>query len=107
MQKFVEICDRCGVEIISDTPARKLITVWIGRSDKRQHSVFSPGLLVFPAAVDRAGKSISAEWCEECCARVGICGKDEKSETQAKPVNVTIEDMLRELVREEIKDAHS
>jgi len=84
-------CDRCGAQVVSkdkDVPNLELrdVGVTVGRGYSSEHGNWQ-------------------EWCEACCIATGLVRAPKPKDPQQAPVEQpafpTIEDMLRELAREE------
>ena len=86
MKKTILTCDRCRKEV------DHLENVGAGRRD---HS--------YVTNIERVWQ-VPAEWCIPCCIEVGFAKED--PEIPAKPIVPfpTLEEIIREMVREEIQN---
>ncbi len=90
MKKTILTCDRCKKEV------EKLIEVGAGqRFYSSSISGLAGGWKVY---------QLQVEWCIDCCVEMHIC--QPTKESTSKPVGPppTIEDMIREIVREEMEN---
>lgn len=97
-RRSVDRCDRCGVEIESaGSPASPLNTVSVVVSELKKWGG--------SGVPWRDGKRLEAQWCLKCCQQLGVMDPGPEHEQDAKtPALPTIEDMIREIVREEIEN---
>lgn len=93
MKEYTSTCDRCKntetVEV-STTPKLKLHEVGVGW---QQHTCYSNYTFI----------GLKQEWCQDCCIAVGLCAPENPNSIIHPPP--TIEDMLREIIREEVQNA--
>lgn len=89
-------CDRCGHEyIVGDKEkARTMYAVVV-----TYHELSDQGVNYGTYRAD-AGK---ADWCEPCCEEFGIWRARTKPD-EPKPEYPTLEDLIREIAREEAED---
>jgi len=82
-------CDRCGAESIGDDTI-DLLSIYLGEGQYMSD------------AVHRGHRK---EWCVKCRIETGI-HKPEKTLPEIKPIDSapTLEEMIREIVREEIQN---
>lgn len=93
MKQYTSTCDRCKKTATSENSGEdklKLHEVGVGIYQPQSYSQYR-----------FIGKA--KEWCEACCIEVGILAPN--SPNSEVPVPPTIEDVLRNMVREEIQDA--
>lgn len=90
MRKTILTCDRCEKEV------EKLIEVGAGERKHRYGSSYGTGTPYYEVY------QLDAEWCLDCCIEMGIA--QPCKEVKAQPIQPlpTLEDMIREIIREEI-----
>lgn len=85
--KTTYTCDRCGHEQDNDDQMLEIGIVY-----RHLRFSFSP----------HPGKN--ALWCRKCTDEVGITPVQKTADPQPPP-RLTLEDLIRELIREEVRDA--
>lgn len=88
-------CDRCGATS-TDQKELGLCGVAVGMRTKTYGSYESGFRL------DSQRDDLSADWCRRCCEAVGFCDTKEKAEVSGEPDIPSLEDLVREIVREEM-----
>jgi len=91
MRKTILTCDRCKKEV------DKLSEVGAGI---RSHQYSSYGITGDAYVVHQLG----AEWCLDCCIEMGIAKPCKESSAQPIQPSPTLEDMIREIIREELEN---
>lgn len=89
MRKTILTCDRCKKEV------KDLVEVGAGKRSIQYYS-FSPSGTTYELF------QLSAEWCLACCIEMGIAQPCKESKAQPIQPPPTLEDMIREIIREEI-----
>lgn len=90
-------CDRCG-GTSTDREELKLSQIGIGVKRDVGSFYYSPGSYMLQDTQHR-----EAEWCEKCLLEVGVMSPRPKEEAST-PSFPTLEDLLREIIREEITE---
>ena len=81
-------CDRCGATAENDKDFLKHVAVGVNW-----------GGYGFQAA----DRKLEADWCRECLIKTGLCRpQNEADEKIAPPAPPTLEDLVRDIVREEL-----
>ena len=99
MKREINVCDRCKktAETKEEKEALALTDISVGR--KPTYSSYG-GNTVYPA-----NKEWSAEWCLTCCKEVGVARilppQPRHTDTMSAPAP-SLEDMIREIVREQV-----
>ena len=89
MRKTILTCDRCKKEV------ETLVEVGAGRRVKSYGDDSRERMEVC---------QFLAEWCLECCIEMGITKPWKESPAQPIQPPSTLEDMIREIIREEIEN---
>lgn len=87
MKKTILTCDRCKKEV------EKLIEVGAGERSYNRHYGGGDTYELY---------QLAAEWCLDCCIKMHIANPCEKSGAQPIQPPPTLEDMIREIIREEL-----
>ena len=81
-------CDRCGATAEDDKNFLKRVAVGVN----------------WGYGFQAADRKLEAEWCRECLIKAGLHSpQNEADEKIAPPVPPTLEDLIRDIVREEIE----
>lgn len=98
MRTIIDICDRCKKTNENDVDL-KLKTVGIGVKEVANYYYLHPALYY------RDNKKREMDMCESC--RIELCIEPIKKDNPALPAKVTpsLEDIVREIMRDEIKAA--
>lgn len=90
MKKTILTCDRCEKEV------ENLIEVGAGKRDYNYNSSSGNTFLVY---------QLYAEWCVACCVEMGITQPYPKNNAVPIIPAPTLEDIIREIIREEVQNA--
>ena len=91
MRKTILTCDRCK-EVVDN-----LHDVGAGLRVQRYGSYTSPGNLMEVT-------QLTAEWCTSCCIEMHIVKPGKESDAIPSVTPPTLEDMIREIIREEVRE---
>lgn len=86
-------CDKCGAEDTTNEIDLERVGVFVG-SYIRDFSCY----------VQNSEIQLTQEWCEDCRIRCGLIPATKEAKIEATPL--TLEDMVREMIRAEIQAAH-
>ena len=84
-----------------------IITTWVCDRCKKTSKTNNELCGIYFVFEQRSGynkQHLNADWCEPCCIELGVIIKG--TEQPAKQPPPTLEDFLREIVREEIENAN-
>lgn len=103
MQELIQTCDRCGKRSSNkDKKHFELVTVSVIRNDRTRFDGYrsQPGVVW-----RREVGELKAEWCPDCLAEMGLNADMPQKVGEDKPtMPPTLEDVIRELIRDEIKN---
>jgi hypothetical protein len=91
MQTTIYKCDKCGVEDTTNEIKLDRVGIFVGNYERRYS--WGNGIKV----------EVTKEWCEKCRIAAGLIAKPKSLTVEVTPI--TLEDMLREMMREEIQAA--
>lgn len=87
MRTVILKCDRCGATAENDTTFLKHVAVGVN----------------WRYGFQAADRKLEAEWCHECLIKTGLRRpQNEAEEKIAPPAPPTLEDIVRDIVRDEI-----
>ena len=86
-------CDKCGAEDTTNEIDLEQVGGVFVRNDKRSHSFF----------VCNPETQLTKEWCRDCRIRCGLIPTIKEPRIEVTPL--TLEDMVREMISEEIQAA--
>mgnify|MGYP001589650473 CR=1 FL=1 len=92
MRETILTCDRCKEKV------KNLIEVGAGERKQHYSSSYGRGNSYYEV------NQLVAEWCLDCCIEMHIAKPCTESETKPIESLPTLEDMIREIIREEIED---
>jgi len=92
MRKTILTCDRCKLKV------DELIEVGAGRRSR------SYGLSYAGSGTTMEVVQLTAEWCFDCCIKMHITRPHATSAAIPLETPPTIEDMIREIIREEVRE---
>lgn len=83
-------CDRCGH--VQEEPNQMWdVAVFVHHVDE-----------TYNHAVSRSDLEGGALWCRSCCDKFHLIGEPQPEKDQPSPPEITLEDKIREIMREEI-----
>lgn len=91
MRETILTCDRCKEKV------EKLIEVGAGERSHHYSMSYGGGGDIYTVY------QLSAEWCLDCCIEMHIAEPCKKSQAQPIQPPPTLEDMIREIIREEVE----